>query len=67
MIARYLRNNPELVDATSLAPAEVALRKSFPFLTGAQLKAIILDSASVGFDPQRRLPKSLRAREPVAA
>lgn len=63
MIARYLRNNPDLAAATSLAPAEVALRKGFPFLTPERLKAVVFDSVSVGFDPARALPESLRLRE----
>lgn len=67
MIARYLRNNPELVDATSLAPAETALGKGFPYLSPERLKAILIDSATVGFDPYRPLPESLRLKEPVAA
>jgi Putative rhamnosyl transferase len=59
LIARYLRNYPEIADITSTPECDAALAIGFPFLTPERLRAIHASMTSALFNRDAPLNKSL--------
>lgn len=59
LIARYLRNHPEMAGVTSTATDDAALAGAFPYLAADRLKAIHAALATCRFDVDAALPAAL--------